>query len=148
LHEQADLMEFVAAFGGYDFTFGQDQWFIRLYQKEPSVSLLEYCPFSADAMGRDRWDLVAAGLQKEPWHWQLKLDFADHETTILKKQKALNDLKDLLKRDPGQPDIFAMTDSTLLYIGFEGERMELFDAALSITARAPAVLVAAAQVKL
>jgi hypothetical protein len=143
-NEPSNLREFAAALGGYDPTFGQDQWFARLYQREPSLPLLEYCTFDDDAKGEDRWDLIAAGLQREPWHWRLKLDYAEHELDILKKQRALNDMKDLLKQDPGQPDILEMADRALFHIGFMGERIALFDAALSITGRAPLVLVAAA----
>jgi hypothetical protein len=141
----ADLNEFGALMGGQDLRYGRNQWFRRLYDHSPSLTLLTYATFDADSQGRDRWQLMADGLKAEPWHWLPRLSYTAH----LRKQghyiASLKELEPLLALDPGRLDALQEAGQCLAQSGLDGERIHLLDSALMITHHAPSVLVEAAR---
>lgn len=142
----ADLREFAEALGGHNPTYGQVQWYERLYQRDPSMTLLDEATVGSDYGGTNRWDLVQTALQSEPWNWQAQMDYAYHLLYMNQRIKALRMMQTLLEQDPGQIDVLRKTDQILRCIGYVGERTQLADAALSITGRTADMLVLAANI--
>jgi len=166
LKTAADLQEFAGALGGHDFTYGQmawyertyqwtrdgftgqAQWFARLYDRNPSLSMLNYGTINPAYGGSNRWDLYPDLLKQEPWNWQARLDYARHLMYTDQRQKALHQLVGLLEMDPGQVDVLKAMAQDLSEMGFFGEGIQVSDAALSLTARSASTLVFAAEQEL